>query len=85
MIFPGTLGHELGSSPMATTKPMVFVVDDDIWVRESLETLIQNEGWQPKTFASAQEFLDRPRALFRVVSCSIFPFPASMASNCRSE
>ena len=43
---------------MAITKPIVFVVDDDISVRESLELLIENEGWQAKTFASAQEFLD---------------------------
>jgi len=57
----GTLGHEVGSAPMATVKPIVFVVDDDAWVRESLETLINDEGWQPETFASAQEFLDRPR------------------------
>src|SRR5215831_8749556 len=57
-----TLGHEVGSS-MATTKPIVFVVDDDISVRESLELLIENEGWQPKTFASGQEFLDCARAL----------------------
>lgn len=42
---------------------MVFVVDDDISVRESLELLIQRQGWQPKTFSSAQEFLDCPRAL----------------------
>ena len=41
--------------------PIVFVVDDDISVRESLELLIRTEGWQPETFASAQEFLDRPR------------------------
>jgi FixJ family two-component response regulator len=52
---------------MATAKPIVFVVDDDVSVRESLELLTQNEGWQPETFASAQEFLDRPRAL--VPSC----------------
>jgi FixJ family two-component response regulator len=57
----GTLGHEVGSLPMATAKPIVFVVDDDAWVRESLETLIQDAGWQPETFATAQEFLDRPR------------------------
>src|SRR5215472_7355420 len=57
----GTLGHEVGSSPMATGKPIVFIVDDDAWVRESLETLIRDEGLQPETFASAQEFLDRPR------------------------
>src|SRR5215510_13106458 len=57
----GTLAYEVGASPMATAKPIVFVVDDDVWVRESLETLIRDEDWQPETFASAQEFLDRPR------------------------
>jgi len=41
----------------------VFVVDDDVSVRESLELLIRNAGWQPETFASAQEFLARPRVL----------------------
>jgi len=46
---------------MAIAKPIVFVVDDDVWVRDSLETLIHDEGWQPETFASAQEFLHRPR------------------------
>src|SRR5215469_12412073 len=56
-----TLGHEVGSSPMATAKPIVFIVDDDAWVREALETLIRDEGLQAETFASAQEFLDRPR------------------------
>jgi len=46
---------------METAKPIVFVVDDDVSVRESLELLIDNEGWQPRTFASAQEFLGYPR------------------------
>jgi len=41
--------------------PIVFVVDDDVSVRESLELLVRCEGWQPETFASAQEFLDYPR------------------------
>jgi FixJ family two-component response regulator len=67
MSLAGTLGHEVGSSPMAIAKPIVFVVDDDVSLRESLELLIDNEGWQPKTFASAQEFLDSPRAV--VPSC----------------
>src|SRR5262252_9425714 len=62
-----TLAHEAGSLPMATDKHIVFVVDDEVWVRESLETLIQDEGWQAETFASAQDFLDRPRDL--VPSC----------------
>jgi FixJ family two-component response regulator len=48
---------------MPDATPIVFVVDDDISVRESLELLIRSEGWQPKTFASAQEFLDNPRVL----------------------
>jgi FixJ family two-component response regulator len=61
MILSGTLGHEVGSSPMTTAQPIVFVVDDDVWIRESLQTLIEDEGWQPETFTSAQEFLDRPR------------------------
>ena len=43
------------------TKPIVFVVDDDISVRESLEALIRCEGWRPETFASAHELLSRPR------------------------
>jgi len=67
MSLAGTFDHEVGSSSMATAKPIVFVVDDDLWVRESLETLIQDGGWHPETFPSAQEFLDRPRAL--VPSC----------------
>lgn len=47
---------------MPSASPVVFVVDDDVSVRESLELLVQNEGWQVKTFASAQEFLNHPRA-----------------------
>lgn len=42
-------------------RPIVFVVDDDLSVRESLELLIKCEGWQPELFVSAQEFLLRPR------------------------
>jgi FixJ family two-component response regulator len=48
---------------MSDGTPIVFVVDDDISVRESLELLICSAGWQPETFASAQEFLSRPRVL----------------------
>jgi FixJ family two-component response regulator len=44
-------------------EPIVFVVDDDVSVRESLELLIRCAGWQPETFATAQEFLARPRVL----------------------
>ena len=48
---------------MAHATPIVFVVDDDVSVRESLELLIRCAGWQPETFASAQAFLARPRLL----------------------
>jgi len=54
---------------MTPATPTVFVVDDDISVRESLQLLIQCEGWHPRTFASAQEFLDNPRVL--VPSCLV--------------
>jgi FixJ family two-component response regulator len=47
---------------MAQPTPIVFVVDDDISIRESLESLIRYEGWHTETFSSAQEFLARPRA-----------------------
>jgi len=51
-------------SPAAPqVKPTVFVVDDDVSVRESLELLLRFEGWQTETFASARDFLARPRAL----------------------
>jgi len=43
--------------------PIVFVVDDDVSIRESLEPLIRLEGWQPEVFASGQDFLARPRLL----------------------
>jgi FixJ family two-component response regulator len=47
----------------APESPIVFVVDDDVSVRESLELLIKFAGWQPETFVSAEEFLARPRTL----------------------
>jgi FixJ family two-component response regulator len=54
---------------MPPATPIVFVVDDDVSVRESLELLIRCSGWQPELFASAQEFLTRPRA--PVASCLV--------------
>src|SRR5690349_3150633 len=50
------------AAPKSQIQPVVFVVDDDVSVRESLELLIEFAGWQPETFASAAEFLARPRA-----------------------
>ena len=54
---------------MSHATPIVFVVDDDISVRESLELLISNAGWLPETFESAQDFLARERTL--VPSCLV--------------
>jgi FixJ family two-component response regulator len=47
---------------MPPAKSIVFVVDDDISVRESLELLIHAAGWHPELFASAQAFLNHPTA-----------------------
>jgi FixJ family two-component response regulator len=69
MIAARAVGPESESSHMSDAVPTVFVVDDDLSVRESLELLIRCEGWQPETFASAQDFLARPRVL--APSCMI--------------
>jgi FixJ family two-component response regulator len=61
--------QESRSSLLSRDTPIVFVVDDDISVRESLESLIHFSGWRPQTFASAQEFLSRPRVF--VPSCLV--------------
>jgi len=55
--------HKSKSLPLPHVRPTVFVVDDDASVRRSLESLIRSQGWQAETFASAQEFLSRPRIL----------------------
>jgi FixJ family two-component response regulator len=57
------------SPSSSLTSSIVFIVDDDISVRESLELLIRSQGWRAETFESAMDFLDRPRAL--VPSCLI--------------
>ena len=46
---------------MQQSDAIIAIVDDDPSVRKGLERLIRSLGWQAKTFASAQEFLDRPR------------------------
>ena len=62
---PYTVSSAIAARSIEVTMPddmsIVFVVDDDVSVRESLELLIKSSGWQPETFASAQEFLSRPR------------------------
>jgi FixJ family two-component response regulator len=63
------MNSELGSPQVPHSTSIVFVVDDDISVRESLELLVRNAGWRPETFESAQEFLNRPRP--QVPSCLV--------------
>src|SRR5271170_308037 len=62
-------GCELGPSPRSLVTPIVFVLHEDAAVRESLDLLIRCQGWKPETFASAQEFLNRPQTL--VPSCLV--------------
>jgi FixJ family two-component response regulator len=57
------------SSALSHRTPIVFIVDDDVAMRESLELLIRNAGWESETFESAQEFLCRDRVL--VPSCLV--------------
>jgi len=52
----------LSASPSSQATPTVFVVDDDLSVRESLKSLIDSVGLRPETFASAEEFLSRAKA-----------------------
>jgi FixJ family two-component response regulator len=52
-----------GAHPMTHATPMVFVVDDDISVREALELLIESAGWHVETFASASEFLSHAKVV----------------------
>jgi FixJ family two-component response regulator len=61
MISACTLGHEMSVRPPSTVPPIVFIVDDDVSVRESLELLVRNENWNPETFESAHEFLSHSR------------------------
>jgi FixJ family two-component response regulator len=61
IVSPSTVAARIEVVTMPEVTAVVFVVDDDISVRESLELLIKSAGWQPETFASAQDFLARPR------------------------
>lgn len=56
-------GNEARLTTMSTETSVVFVVDDDISVRESLEIMVRSAGWEPKVFGSAEEFLSFDRAI----------------------
>jgi len=61
MVHGGVQREPERSSVEAKDVAVVFVVDDDISVRESLESLITWSGWRAETYESAQDFLARPR------------------------
>jgi FixJ family two-component response regulator len=63
------IAHPLTTPVTATATPVVYVVDDDISVRESLELLIRFANWQPRLFTCAQAFLAQPRET--VPSCLV--------------
>ena len=66
---PHVFSHNLGASVMAQVTPIVSIVESDDSMRESLELLIRCEAWQPRIFASAQDFFARPAAA--VPNCMI--------------
>jgi FixJ family two-component response regulator len=61
MSSPGEARSESRAPVISRDTPVIFVVDDDVSVRESLELLILCAGWRPETFKSAEEFLERSR------------------------
>ena len=66
---PSIAARPVETMSMPDVSGIVFVVDDDVSVRESLESLLTNAGWQPRIFESAQRFLGYPRAT--VASCLV--------------
>ena len=60
MMIAGVSHCDASRPLMSPIRPIVFVVDDDASVRESLEGLVRYAGWDVESFAAAQEFLDRP-------------------------
>jgi FixJ family two-component response regulator len=69
MSLPHVFGQDLSFHCVWNCAPIVFVVDNDSSVRESLDLLICAQGWQAETFGSPQEFLARPRPV--VPSCLV--------------
>ena len=60
---PANAVERESESSSAHATPVVFIVDDDVSVRESLEAMTRFAGLRAETFASAQDFLERPRAM----------------------
>jgi FixJ family two-component response regulator len=54
--------EQIGATHGSQPAPVVYVVDEDFSVRQSLKKLIWTVGWDVETFASAHEFLARSRS-----------------------
>lgn len=59
---PSSAARAIDAVARPNVMSLIFVVDDEASVRESLELLMGAEGWRVETFASAAEFMSRPRA-----------------------
>jgi FixJ family two-component response regulator len=77
------LNGQVGLHSIPNFTPIVFVIDEDISSGVSLELLIRSEGWRPETFASAREFLARPRPL--VPSCLLLALSPSDLNNLEAQ
>src|ERR1700753_1822092 len=64
-LWPDGISTQQWVSSMTDLTPIVYVVDNDIRLSESLGQLIRSAGWQSRLFASAEEFLAH--------SCSLGP------------
>ena len=60
MYYPENVQFRMRDMPMSDAEPRVFIVDDDLSVRQSLEGLIESAGWRTQSFASAEAFLTQP-------------------------
>jgi FixJ family two-component response regulator len=69
MIIVSAAYHDVRPMPVSHVTPIVFVVDDDVSVRESLAALLRYAGYEAEMFASAREFLARPAV--QVPSCLV--------------
>ena len=69
MIIASAADYGVRPLPMSPVTPIVFIVDDDVSVREALEALVRYAGYRAEIFGSAREFLARPQP--QVPSCLV--------------
>ena len=84
MNFTQVIDHKLETSCPSNGVPIVFVVEADFSIRDSLRLLIQCGGWQAEIFASASKFLPRRQLPIHAAWCSTFVFQMGTALSCKS-